>query len=257
MKTKRPVKYLLGYARVSTAEQRDEGVSLASQRERITAYANAFGYELVGIHEDVISGAVDPARRPGLTRALTAIRNGLADGLVVVRFDRLGRRTLDVLKLAADADKAGWQLVSIHEQLDTSTAIGGLVMTMLAALAEMERRQIAERTTAGMAQVAREGRARSSRLPFGYRVDGEPLKTSLVAGDRRQLVQHRGEQKILKRIERMHALGLGGYAIATALNDDGMTNPRTRRSWTASGMRNLLRTVEKRQAMSSAMRAHA
>jgi site-specific DNA recombinase len=244
----RSTKRLLGYARVSTTEQRDEGVSLPAQRARIAAFAAAQGQQLLGIEEDVLSGAIDPARRPGLCRALRAVRSGAADGLVVVRFDRLGRRTLDVLKLAAEADKRGWQLVSIHEQLDTSTAIGGLVMTMLAALAEMERRQISERTRAGMAQVAREGRARSHRLPFGYRIDGEPRATTLRAGDRRKLVQHPGEQALLLRIEQLRCAGLGGHAIATRLNAAGSRNPRTRRPWTASGMKNLLRTAALRRA---------
>ncbi len=243
---RRSPQYLLGYARVSTAEQRDEGVSLAEQRARIEAFAEAHGHRIVSIEEDVISGAVDPARRPGLCRALRAVRAGLADGLVVVRFDRLGRRTLDVLKLAAEADRQGWQLVSIHEQLDTSTAIGGLVMTMLAALAEMERRQISERTRAGMAQVAREGRARSYHLPFGYRVDGEPRATILRAGDRRRLVAHEREQALLQRIVRLQSQGLGGHAIATRLNAAGVRNPRTRRPWTSSGIRNLLRTNNRR-----------
>jgi len=68
---------LLGYCRVSTEDQRANGVSLEAQRERLTAYAKAHGLELVGVEEDAgISGGTAPGRRPGLSRALEAVAGG-------------------------------------------------------------------------------------------------------------------------------------------------------------------------------------
>jgi site-specific DNA recombinase len=66
-----------------------------------------------------------------------------------------------------------WRLVSVNEHLDTESAAGRLVLTVLAALSEMEREQIGERVTDAMAYIAREGRGRSRFIPFGYRTAGD------------------------------------------------------------------------------------
>lgn len=240
---------LIGYIRVSTDEQANNGLSLTAQRRRIHAYARALGYKISRIEEDKLSGKLPPARRPGLGRALVAVREGDASGIVVFKLDRLSRSTIHVLKLADEAKSKGWQLLSVNEQLDTSTATGQFVLTLFAALAEMERKQICERTAIGMQEVARQGRARSSKLPFGHRIQGEPDAIRLKAGDTRRLVQHRSEQAILKRIGKLQRQGKGGHAIATLLNNEGINNPRTGKPWNPSTLRGIIRTVERRQTM--------
>ena len=91
---------LVGYVRVSTEEQATEGVSLDAQRERLKAYALAHGAELLAIESDEgVSRKVSPEKRPGLTTALTRVRAGEADGLLVLKLDRLSRTTRDVLDL--------------------------------------------------------------------------------------------------------------------------------------------------------------
>ena len=149
---------LVGYVRVSTDEQSREGVSLRAQRERIAAYCTSQAIELVGIQTDGgVSGRVVPSKRPGLTRALEIIRTGDAEGLVVLKLDRLSRSTRDVLNLVDETKRDGWRLVSVSEQLDTATAAGRLVVTILSALAEMEAEQVSERTRFALDSIAREG----------------------------------------------------------------------------------------------------
>ena len=161
---------LIGYVRVSTEEQARQGVSLDAQRDRLRAYCAAHGHSLAGIEADEgVSGKVPPGRRPGLSRALAAVRAGRAGGLLAVRLDRLSRSTRDVLDLADDSARRGWRLVSVDEALDTGTAAGRLVLTVLAGLAQMEREQVGERVRAAMDRVAREGRPRSRFAPFGAR----------------------------------------------------------------------------------------
>ena len=236
---------LIGYVRVSTEEQAREGVSLEAQRERVAAYALAHGAELVGIEADEgVSGGVDPTKRPGLSRVLEQLAAGEADGLVVLKLDRLSRSTRDVLELVDETRTRGWRLVSVNEHLDTNSAAGRLVLTVLAALAEMEREQIAERVTEAVAHIAREGRGRSRRIPFGFRTaDGDP---ELKKGDRRPLVKHTQEQKQLAAMLRRRKQGEGARRIAHFLNRRHGGNPRTGEEWKPANVASILRNYERR-----------
>ncbi len=110
---------VLGYARVSTADQAEHGVSLAAQRHRIAAYCEAHGLTLAGIEEDAGISAKATRNRPGLQRALSALKARETNGLVAVKLDRLSRTTRDVLDLVALSERQGWALHSIDEKLDT------------------------------------------------------------------------------------------------------------------------------------------
>ena len=238
---------LVGYVRVSTDDQAREGVSLGAQRDRLAAYCTAHGVELVAIEADeAISGKVAPADRPGLAAALERVRAGKADGLLVLKLDRLSRSTRDVLDLVDETRRGAWRLVSVSEHLDTGTAAGRLVVTVLAALSEMEREQTAERTRFALDAIAREGRARSYRTPFGWHTAGGSDRQA--AGDRRPLVEHELEQRIRGRIVRMRRRGFGARRIARALNHSRTPNPRTGGVWAPSTVAALLRTLERRAA---------
>ena len=242
---------LIGYVRVSTEEQARDGVSLDAQRERLSAYAVAHGAELVGIEADEgVSGGVEPSKRPGLSRVLERLEAGEADGLVVLKLDRLSRSTRDVLELVDETRRRGWRLVSVNEHLDTDSAAGRLVLTVLAALAEMELEQIAERVTEAVAHIAREGRGRSRRIPFGYHTaDGE---RELRKGDRRQLVKHDQEQKQLAAMFRRRKQGEGARRIAHFLNRRHGGNPRTGEDWKPANVASILRNYERRAEALSA-----
>lgn len=239
---------LVGYVRVSTDEQAHRGVSLDAQRERLFAYAKAHGYELLVVESDNgASGKIHPRKRQGLALALGAVERQEADGIVFLKLDRLSRSVRDVLDLADEAQKCGWHLVSVQENIDTSTAAGRMILTVLAALSQMEREQVSERTKAALDQVARESRPRSSRLPFGYQIDGEPTRTRLKAGgDSRRLVEHPKEQRILRAMLELRGQGKGAQRIAQALNGMATPNPRTGRPWNYGTIAAILRTVDRR-----------
>lgn len=237
---------LVGYIRVSTEEQARDGLSLDTQRERLTAYAAAHRAVLVSVEADNgLSGSIAPERRPGLARALARVRRGEADGIAVVKLDRLSRSTRHILDLLDAAQKAEWRLVSVEESLDTRTAVGEFTTTILAGLAQMERKLIGERTREAMRQIAREGRARSGRLPFGYRTRANPEATQAVAGDRSPLVENTEEQRLLGRMLNLRGRGLGARRIARAMNAESR-NPRTGREWTPSTVQKLLATADRR-----------
>lgn len=233
----------IGYARVSTTEQAQYGLSLDAQTVRLRDAAPAYGYMLDSVVLDSVSGGVAPEKRPGMVEALGRLRSGGAQCLVVTKLDRLSRRTLDSLRLIELAERERWQVISLSEQLDTATPGGRFTTTILAAFAEMERSQISERTRAGMEQVRREGRARSRFIPFGYRVEGEPDRVTLAAGDRGRLIPHEQERKLLQLMLRRAEAGDGPWAIASWLNRQSVLNPRTGRCWSAGGVRTILATA--------------
>jgi DNA invertase Pin-like site-specific DNA recombinase len=134
---------LIGYVRVSTDDQ-----NLDLQCDAL----RQAGCEK--IYEDRISGA--KAARPGLTLALEIARAG--DVLMVWRLDRLGRSLHDLIVLAKSLEAAGIGLMSLQENIDTTTSGGRLVFHLFGALAEFERNLIRERTRAGLTAARARGR---------------------------------------------------------------------------------------------------
>ena len=103
-----------------------------------------------------------------------------------------------------------------------------------------------KRTREALLQVAREGRVRSGRVPFGYRTRANPESVRAVAGDRSLLVEHEPEQRVLRRMLDMRMAGLGARRIARQLNDGRRGNPRTGRPWRPSAIQKILDTAVRR-----------
>ena len=170
----------IGYIRVSTEDQVLEGVSLAAQRNKVEAWSELNDHELLAVEEDAgISGATAD-KRPGLQAALDAACRKRAT-LVVYSLSRLARSTMDALLIAERLEKAGADLVSLSEKIDTTTAAGKMVFRMLAVLAEFERDQLAERTRAAMQHLRGQGRRISRHLPYGFAPSYTSLNLTHVA----------------------------------------------------------------------------
>ncbi|WP_397380705.1 recombinase family protein [Pseudomonas sp.] len=134
---------LIGYARVSTAEQ-----DTALQADALSKA----GCER--IFEDVVSGA--KADRPGLGAALTYLRDG--DVLAVWRLDRLGRSLPHLIETIGTLEARGIGFRSLMENIDTTTAGGRLIFHVFGALGQFERDLIRDRTKAGLTAAAARGR---------------------------------------------------------------------------------------------------
>lgn len=191
----------ISYARVSTSEQAESGLSVMAQQTQTAAAISERGWQLADAAvDDGVSGNVPPDRRPALARVLATLASAGADALVVSRLDRLGRNAADLLDVLARSLREDWKLVALDAPLDPASAFGECCMTILAAVAHLERRLIGERTKAALAA----SRAQGTRL-------GRPCRQPPEA--RRMCVQAREAGHSLPQIARM--LTDNGYRTAT------------------------------------------
>lgn len=163
---------VIGYIRVSTEDQAREGVSLEAQERKIRSWweLSGEGRELLLFRDEGISGS--RMDRPGLEAAIAACGEGGA--LVVYSLSRLARSTRGTIELAERLERAGCELVSLSEKIDTSSAAGKMVFRLLAVLAEFERDLTSERTSAALAHLRTQGR-RYSRFPEAPREVAERI----------------------------------------------------------------------------------
>jgi len=158
------------YIRVSTDEQAAHGTSLENQKERIAARIASKGWAMAEVYEDAGQSG-GSMTRPALTRLIADIEAGKIDAVVVYKLDRLSRKADDTLFLIRKVFGAHEvKIISIIEELDTSTPTGRAMITLLSAFAELERDTIKERLTSGRKQTAKTGRYSGGAAPIGYTV---------------------------------------------------------------------------------------
>jgi DNA invertase Pin-like site-specific DNA recombinase len=138
-------KIALLYARVSTSMQVNDGISLDAQERELKRAAALAGYEEIELLREEGRSGKSIKGRPVLRDALERLDRGDAEALFVTRIDRLARSTQDFLTIIDRASANGWRIVMLDLNLDTSSYQGRFVVTVMSALAEMERAIIAER----------------------------------------------------------------------------------------------------------------
>ena len=207
----------IGYVRVSTDGQVQDGVSMEAQEAKIRAWADLNGAESVTIYRDAgISGA-GLKNRPGLQEAMKAIGKG--DALIVYSLSRLARTTNLTLNIAEELNQRRADLVSLSEKIDTTTAAGTMLFGMLAVLSQFERDQVSERTRLALDHKRANGEKTGGDVPYGYRVE---------AG---RLVPDAGEQKAMRLIRRLRKAGHSLRSIAAELEKRGYRTKTGRTHW--------------------------
>lgn len=153
------------YLRVSTQEQVDKGYSLEAQEEKLLAFAKASGYKVVKVYKEAgVSGA--KSSRPELDKLKENIEN--IDIVLVYKLDRLSRSIKDTMILIEDIfDPNNVSLVSLTENLDTSSAIGRATIGIISTMAQLERDTITERMALGKTQSVKNGNY-INNTPFGF-----------------------------------------------------------------------------------------
>jgi DNA invertase Pin-like site-specific DNA recombinase len=197
----------VAYARVSTERQE---LGLEAQSAKFLAYGIAHEVQIVGIESDELSGKND--RRPGLQRALAMLEDGLADGLLVAKLDRLTRSVRDLGGLLEDYFVERFTLFSVADSIDTRSAGGRLVLNIMVTVAQWEREVIVERTKDALAHLRAKG-------------GGTPRV---------------GEGPALERMRALRASGLSFREVAATLTADGVATLKGG-GWAGETVRRILR----------------
>lgn len=157
------------YTRVSTAMQID-GYSLEAQRTRMRAFAEFNDYEVAGEYEDAGKSGKSIEGRDEFNRMMEDIKTGKDDVsfVLVFKLSRFGRNAADVLSVLQTMQDFGVNLICVEDGIDSSKDAGKLMISVLSAVAEIERENIRVQTMEGRIQKARDGKWNGGFPPYGY-----------------------------------------------------------------------------------------
>ena len=217
-KTKKEKCYI--YMRVSTSMQ-VEGYSLEAQKDKLTKFADFQHLEIVREYCDAGKSGKSITGRPEFQQMLQDVAND-RDGvkyILVFKLSRFGRNAADVLNSLQYIQDFGVNLICVEDGIDSSKDSGKLTITVLSAVAEIERENILVQTMEGRKQKAREGKWNGGQAPFGYRLDKENDTIVIEPED----------AAVVKLIYDKYVNGgLGIDRICDYLNQHGYTKPKTR-----------------------------
>ena len=199
------------YTRVSTSMQVD-GYSLDAQKDKLRKYAEYQEMSIVGEYSDEGKSGKSVEGRPQFKQMLADVESGKdnVDYVLVFKLSRFGRNAADVLSSLQKMQDYGVNLICVEDGIDSSKDAGKLMISVLSAVAEIERENILVQTMEGRKQKAREGKWNGGFAPYGYQlVNGELI----IAED---------EAEIIRIIyDKFANTTMGMAAIAAFLNNSG------------------------------------
>ena len=208
----RPASRTIGYVRVSSDMQAENGQSLEVQQHTLAGWAQMMGLSLDAVViEAGVSGGVAFAERPEGGKLLASLTRG--DTLVAVKLDRFSRDLFDCLGVSQQLQDRGVALYLLDvNPADpvTGNGVSKLFMQMLGAFAEFERGRISERIKATKQRQKAKGEFSGGVAPFGWEYD-----------DQKRLVPDPAQQAVIKRIRRMTDRGLSPHKISIKLREEG------------------------------------
>ncbi len=206
-------KQAIGYIRVSTVQQAEEGLSIEAQENKIRSWCEFNNYDLVNVYKDEGISGFTIDKRDNLKKALSSLKRGMA--LVAYSLSRVSRNTVDALSIINQINKIGADFVSITENIETTTATGRMHLSMLASFSQYERDIASERTKFVKQMRTKRQEYNGGWLPYGFRrEDEESVK----------LVEFKPELEIVKLIKELREKGLSYYKISQAFTERNIFN---------------------------------
>ena len=175
------------YTRVSTSMQVD-GYSLDAQRDKLLKYAEFQDMQVAGEYSDAGKSGKNTEGRPEFLRMLSDIEDGKdkVEFVLVFKLSRFGRNAADVLSSLQSMQDFGVNLICVEDGIDSSKDSGKLMISVLSAVAEIERENILVQTMEGRRQKAREGKWNGGFAPYGYKLENGEL---LIAEDEAEIIR--------------------------------------------------------------------
>lgn len=210
------------YVRVSTSMQVD-GYSLEAQRDRLIKFAEFQEMEVVREYCDAGKSGKNISGRPEFSQMLQDIAEDRdrVDFILVFKLSRFGRNAADVLNSLQYIQDFGVNLICVEDGIDSSKDSGKLTITVLSAVAEIERENILVQTMEGRRQKAREGKWNGGQAPFGYELDSK--NGTLTVNSK--------EAEIVKIIfSKFVNEGLGADSICDYLNQHGYQKKKVKKN---------------------------
>ncbi len=228
--TNRNPRKAIAYIRVSSQRQVDEGVSIQAQKRRILEYVRYKKLNLSPddiIIEEGVSGGIPLWDRPKGRILKRRLSTGQYQGIVTMKLDRMFRLTTDVLTTIDELNDAGIDLHIVDlngEAVDTSTTMGRFFLTLMGALAEMERGLVSERTQLSMDHLKATHKKFTQSI-YGWDVEANgSLKPNWF------------EQNIIDYMDwQINVNGMSASAVARSLNTQGIMGKRGGK-WHSSGI---------------------
>lgn len=196
------------YVRVSTEEQAREGYSISGQLKKLKAFCVSQEWEIADVYSDEGISAKN-MERPELQRMLKDIEKGKVECVLVYRLDRLTRSVLDLYNMLDVFERHNCKFKSATEVYDTTTAMGRMFITIVAALAQWERENMGERIAFGFTEKVRQGKYPLNFAPIGYDLNKKESK----------LYINEKEASTVRLIYKKYIDGLGSNKLCKFLND--------------------------------------
>lgn len=206
---------VVGYCRVSTDQQADQGISLDAQRQQIVNYCNRNDLELIDVVIDGGQSGKD-LDRPGFKKVIEILESGRAYGLVISKLDRLSRSIIDICKLVDEYfSNQRFALLSANENIDTKSSTGRLHLYLISVFAQIERESIVERVTTAIRHYQAQG-GKVGCAPYGWRYSDR-----LDARGNRILEEDPKQQAAIRRMCELHEAGKSVREIIKTLTVEG------------------------------------